>query len=192
MADKGTNYKLLKVSTRVSKCKVQINNATSRRNRNRALRRKRLFNVTDMNNVTNLTQEHSLKPPQEVAEWQYHHQLAYWKSRAISLEYENRMLHSHIKKMCTQEIQDYIDVVKEGNEYVQANEENVSSSEYEATDNSGESPDNNEGLAQVDKKLLYGEMESKINAMETAMKVNYNLQLERHKSQLWPNIPLNL
>lgn len=220
MADSESGAKLLQVRTRVSKCKLQIRSRSNKGNRNRAIRRRRrklkyiersrkstnkgsqslrntlaaAFNITDMTETVDLTHDRSLKPPQEVADWQYNHQLAYWKSRAISLEYENRMLHAHIKKMCTQEIKDYVEFVNEGNECAPGDETQTSSSpEYGIVEESNRTCDKTEfSDNKVDKKVLYGELESKINAMETAMKVNYNLQLDRHKPQLWPNIPLNL
>ncbi|KAG6454629.1 hypothetical protein O3G_MSEX008795 [Manduca sexta] len=34
------------------------------------------------------------------ATWQLKHQIAYWKSKAVALEYENKLLHDVIKKNC--------------------------------------------------------------------------------------------
>lgn len=217
MADEVGSAKLVKVSSsRVRKCKVKFSNNKNKRNRNRNLRRKKsklkyierirtlrankesqslcnslaVFNVTDMNSE----HDNTLLPPKEVSNWQFYHQLAYWKSRAVSLEYENQMLHAHIEKICTQQVQDYVDYIK-GNKDERGTIDNGatnSSSEFETGESSMKMGNEDTEDVRVDKKVLYGDKESKINAMETAMKVNYNLQLERHKPQLWPNIPLNL
>ncbi|XP_044743354.1 uncharacterized protein LOC123305643 [Chrysoperla carnea] len=39
----------------------------------------------------------------DMNEWQYQHQIAYWKSRALSLEAENKMLHEHIRKFYSED-----------------------------------------------------------------------------------------
>lgn len=214
MAGEEIGAKLVKVSTScVSKCKLKIRK--HRRNRNRNLRRKRSklkYLQQISNNSNSTTQKHSRElcstltvfditdsdmncerdanlrhPPPEVSEWQYQHQLAYWKSRAISLEYENRMLHAHIKKMCSQEIQDYADYVKDAQNptsIAEATERDAVSDDVVTTETNSEICDNSNNM--------FGEMESKIRGMETAMKVNYEMQVERRKAQMWPNIPLNL
>jgi hypothetical protein len=44
--------------------------------------------------------------------WQERHQVAYWKSRSIALEYENTLLHQYLRQICNDENQGYFKVQK--------------------------------------------------------------------------------
>ncbi|XP_018321514.1 uncharacterized protein LOC108734439 [Agrilus planipennis] len=82
---------------------------------------------TEMNGVdTNLNLNAQLVPPiPEVAAWQNQHQLAYWKSRAMALEHENRMLHQHLRNVYAKQTQDYVDYLKEHPEKIEDGEKSA-------------------------------------------------------------------
>lgn len=153
-----------------------------------------VFNITDMQSQDSFSVPPTL--PKEVSDWQYFHQLAYWKSRATSLEYENKMLHEHIKKMCMKNIEDYV-AAKEQLEYAgtnqieQSNTEQVTDVGEERLSEKNEEEDYPR-QPEVDRKKMFGEFESKVSGMETALQVNYQMQVDNLKGQMWPNIPLNL
>lgn len=50
----------------------------------------------------------SAQLPADIIEWQKLDQMAYWKSRALGLELENRMLRQHLKNAYSKSIEDYI------------------------------------------------------------------------------------
>lgn len=71
-------------------------------------------------------------PPKikEIDDWHNKHQVAYWKSRAISLEFENRMLLRHIRDMYAKQIEDYA-LNNENKEILVGGGENNSNLNYE-------------------------------------------------------------
>lgn len=126
-------------------------------------------------------------PTKDVAEWWKQDQIAYWKSRALSLELENRMLHKCLRNAYAKQVWDYENYMK-----AQNREENVM---YEEKCEDTEKLPPKEGVREERRKKmdrLYGGMAPKIIGMETAVQLNYELQVDQHKPPYWPNIPLNL
>ncbi|CAH0559986.1 unnamed protein product [Brassicogethes aeneus] len=116
--------------------------------------------------------------PQDVADWHKKEQIAYWKSRAISLEYENRMLYHHLKHMYVTQIEDY------------GNKEEFSAVEVEK-EAEKVIPKEPEGKKrELEMKKIYGENYAKIMGMETAMQLNFERHSENLKAPHWPNVPL--
>lgn len=207
---------------RIKKCKATSYKASSRefaryrRNRYRKERRKRSttryyaqlkrrrssraseelcealseFDVTDMSAAT------SVDPLKDVAEWHRREQLAYWKSRALSLELENRMLHECLRNSYAKQVWDYENYVKN-----RGKGEGAPGGEKKEREANGEGKNEDDKLPpregvgegrRREMKRLYGGMAPKITGMETAVQLNYELQVDQHKPPYWPNIPLNL
>lgn len=128
MADSDVNREFAVVlKTLKSERVLEKIHAAKRRSRNlkRKLRRKRsltkyrrylklsrrdksseLCPTVSVVNIANMecapASSHNIKfrdPMIEVSEWRKHEQIAYWKSRAISLELENKMLYFHLRDM---------------------------------------------------------------------------------------------
>ncbi|KAF2902842.1 hypothetical protein ILUMI_03336 [Ignelater luminosus] len=160
-------------------------------------------------------------PPmlQEVATWQAQHQIAYWKSRALAVEYENRMLHRILRETQIKQVEDYIENMKLQNEEYKGrpkrrvlgskrNEtEKNQNQERDFTHCGSKRPEKDETERkqywapptdqeirerQMRMTTLYGNMASKISGMETAVELNYELYKEKNNPQFWPNIPLRL
>lgn len=138
-------------------------------------------------------------PLTDVAEWHRVEQVAYWKSRAISLQLENEMLYEHIKNVYAKHVNDYDQSTNEPNRRI-----NVLMNTCESD---SRIPEENDAMEDAEKlppkeqvgeqkqnemKKLYGEMAPKITGMETAVQLNYNRQISRGKPHYWPNIPLKL
>ncbi|XP_008192478.1 gem-associated protein 8 [Tribolium castaneum] len=118
-------------------------------------------------------------PATEVAEWHKQEQVAYWKSRALSLEYENQMLIRHLRNVYAKQTEDYANYVKEQGQ--------IEDAPVEAETG----PVGRKRREEMDK--LYGKKASKIMGMETAVQLNYDLHLEdAGKLAHWPHTPLNL
>lgn len=132
----------------------------------------------------------------DVAEWHQVEQVAYWKSRAISLQLENDMLYEHIKNVYGKQISDYEQSVKPSNILSNARESNSQSNENDTMDEdvAEKLPPKQSASEQKqnEMKKLYGDMAPKITGMETAVQLNYNRQVSRDKPHYWPNIPLKL
>ncbi|XP_044255889.1 gem-associated protein 8-like [Tribolium madens] len=121
----------------------------------------------------------------EVAEWHKQEQVAYWKSRALSLEYENKMLIRHLRNVYAKQTEDYANYLKDQGQIedvaVETDTRHVPLVE----------PVGKKRREEMDK--LYGKKASKIMGMETAVQLNYDLHLEdAGKLAHWPHTPLNL
>lgn len=125
----------------------------------------------------------------DVADWWKQDQLMYWKSRALSLELENRMLHQCLRNSYAKQVWDYENYIK-----TQNIEENDSTIKEEAIKDEEKLPpkENVREERRREMNRLYGGMAPKIIGMETAVQLNYELQVDQHKPPYWPNIPLNL
>lgn len=135
----------------------------------------------------------------DVAEWHRIEQVAYWKSRAISLQLENKMLYEHIKNVYAKQINDYEQSKKDQNQHsnvlLDTCESNPPICEENCIIDDIEKLPPKEQVSeqkQSEMKKLYGEMAPKITGMETAVQLNYNRQITRDKPHHWPNIPLKL
>lgn len=122
----------------------------------------------------------------DVAEWQNVHQAAYWKSRAISLEYENRMLHDLLRKMQLKTLGDVEEAtVEEG--YEEEAEDGASVDEETLP------PRRQTGESEAERsKELYGNSTARISGMQTAVQLNYDYLIEKFNPTHWPNLPLKL
>ncbi|KAJ3658424.1 hypothetical protein Zmor_010162 [Zophobas morio] len=122
----------------------------------------------------------------EVAEWHKHEQIAYWKSRALSLEYENKMLLQHIRNVYAKQTEDYANYLKD-----QGHEQIEEASPVEEKREETREPVGKKRREEMEQ--LYGAKASKIMGMETAVQLNYDLHLEdAGKLSHWPHTPLNL
>lgn len=73
--------------------------------------------------------------------WQQEDEVAFWKARAVSLEYENKMLHKHIKQMYIGMISQNTEATLDYNEYEeQYNEEDYGETEESRLDDTLEEP----------------------------------------------------
>lgn len=143
--------------------------------------------------IDNMSTQSSSEPVKDVAEWWKHEQLAFWKSRAVSLELENRMLHNCLRNAYAKQVLDYENYMKA---------QKADSSEIkreESVEEGGEIEEDAlppaEGAGEERRRemsRLYGSMAPKITGMETAVQLNYELQVDQRKPPYWPNIPLNL
>lgn len=137
--------------------------------------------------------------PSEVIEWQKQDQIAYWKSRAISLEYENRMLKQHLRNVYTQTIEDNCDrhispeASDEGTkneDYCEQNTNRRKKSSKENEEISPKLPELKNRLTEMEK--IFGKKAPKILGMETALQLNYERYLEKTKPVTWPTLPLRM
>ncbi|RZC34739.1 GEMIN8 domain containing protein [Asbolus verrucosus] len=136
-----------------------------------------VFDITDMDWAPFVSTTST-----EVTEWHKQEQIAYWKSRALSLEYENRMLLRHIRNVYAKQTEDYANYVK-GQQQIEEAPSAKSASFVE--------PAGKKRREEMEK--LYGKKASKIMGMETAVQLNYDLHLEdAGKLPHWPHTPLNL
>lgn len=81
------------------------------------LKKQRLVKKTELVDSVNMDRSSALgtastQLPADVTEWQKLDQIAFWKSRALGLELENRMLRQHLKNTYAKTIEDYIKVNK--------------------------------------------------------------------------------
>jgi hypothetical protein len=128
----------------------------------------------------------------EVGEWHKHEQIAYWKSRALSLEHENKMLIEHIRNVYAKQTEDYANYIRSQQEINEASHEkrNIDHTKSEITNLPIEPAGKKRREAMV---KLYGKKASKIMGMETAVQLNYDLHVENAgKLPHWPHTPLNL
>ncbi|XP_060533142.1 gem-associated protein 8-like [Cylas formicarius] len=145
-----------------------------------------LFDVTDMDWSPNHGLNHL---PLEVSEWQKQDQIAYWKSRAISLEIENRMLHQHLRNVYAKQIEDYagqsewVDIKKDESEA-------GPSKEMKKDKVMPKIPEGKERAEEMRK--IYGDRAQKIMGMETAIQLNYERHVEGCNTPFWPNLPIKL
>lgn len=124
----------------------------------------------------------------EVTEWHKQEQIAYWKSRALSLEYENKMLIKHLRNVYAKQTEDYVNYTKEQGEIedVAVEEERKNVPRLVVPEPVGKK-------RREEMEKLYGKKTSKIMGMETAVQLNYDLHLEdAGKLAHWPHTPLNL
>lgn len=133
----------------------------------------------------------------DVADWHKQDQIAYWKSRALSLELENRMLHNCIRNAYVKQIQDYENYVKMQNtspvvDGVTHEEKKCNEALPTVAPDKLPPPEQVGEARRREMRQLYGSMTPKIIGMETAVQLNYDLQLDQHRPRYWPNIPLNL
>ncbi|KAL1489359.1 hypothetical protein ABEB36_014272 [Hypothenemus hampei] len=145
----------------------------------------------DMTPMCNLNQL-----PDEVTEWQKLDQIAYWKSKAITLEIENKMLKQHLRHFYTQQIDFYgksqdwqkISAAEDSTEIPQSS---TSITNHEVSHKVlPKEPIGKNRLEEMQK--IYGERAPKIMGMETALELNYERLLEEESRIFWPNLPLKL
>ncbi|KAH1018058.1 gem-associated protein 8 isoform X2 [Dendroctonus ponderosae] len=136
--------------------------------------------------------------PREVAEWQRQDQIAYWKSRAISFEIENKMLREHLRNV-------YADQIQQDYNQSQAWPSASSTTQQQRYEKKGKAalkqncqdkvkvlpkePIGKNRLTEMEK--IYGDVAPKIMGMETAIELNYQRLMEEAPAY-WPNIPLKL
>lgn len=163
------------------------------------------FGITDMEWPSG-TGTTSAGLPVEIVEWQKRDQIAYWKSKALTLELENKMLRQHLRDVYAKTVEDYAAYNQMNHEYLEdgthSNNEdkhakhtksdkvsfNVKKEKIEAksiTPNFPEYKNRSEEL-----KNFYGDKSPKILGMETALQLNYERHLEKSKASHWPNLPL--
>lgn len=212
MSDSEPNAKRSKKCTVTTFKRKSREFAKNRRNRYRKQRRKRSVTryyeslkrrrsnrsteelceaTSDFRITDHMATDSGAKQPKDVANWWKQEQLAYWKSRALSLELENRMLHQCLRNAYAKQVWDYENYMKA--QKTENNSENANDA-TETEIEEGKLPPK-EGVGEVRRRemnRLYGSMAPKITGMETAVQLNYELQVEQHKPPYWPNIPLNL
>ncbi|KAK9891671.1 hypothetical protein WA026_015638 [Henosepilachna vigintioctopunctata] len=158
--------------------------------------------------------DHNVELSRNVAEWHQQEQLVYWKSRALSLEYENRMLHKHLRDVYAQQIENYkyynnLQELDEGNVQTDSNNENYSKtyvnksnlehlqSRFSRNINETEPTAFEPPCEPIGKKRreemenFYGSNCSKIAGVETALQLNYEHALSKLKPVHWPELQLN-
>ena len=148
--------------------------------------------MSDLISFVNVTDHREMKGEKDGFEqfldnWSLQQELVHWKSRAISLEYENRMLHEHIKNVYRNLVS--IRVREDPNARRQPMEPQESPMAL-ATEE--EPPTEPRDVDRHQMRELYGSMASKINAMEIAMQIGYNLEIEKYDPPYWPCVPLKL
>ncbi|XP_064214715.1 gem-associated protein 8 [Tribolium castaneum] len=170
----------------ISKNKTSVRRKHRRafkRNSNRRSRRKRSLLRYYMVDITDMEWTPVSSPATEVAEWHKQEQIAYWKSRALSFEYENKMLIRHLRNVYAKQTEDYANYVKEQGQ--------IEDKDSETRPILPTEPVGKKRREEMDK--LYGKKASKIMGMETAVQLNYDLHLEdAGKLAHWPHTPLNL
>lgn len=143
-----------------------------------------VFCITD-----NMATGEYRSPMKDVADWWKHDQVAYWKARALSLELENRMLHDCLRNAYGKQVYCY----ELSKKWEQEQEEIKAKADEVIVDEEKLPP--KEGVREERRRemdRLYGGMAPKIIGMETAVQLNYELQVDQCKPPYWPNIPLNL
>lgn len=152
-----------------------------------------VFDITDMEWVPSVSTD--------VAEWHKQEQISYWKSRALSLEYENRMLIQHIRNVYAKQTEDYANYSKNNNLPLgDTDNEDKKQIEYKKMEAKEEKiTDDLQNMEKVDvgrreeMEELYGKMAPKIMGMETAVQLNFDRQItEGGAVPHWPHTPLNL
>lgn len=142
----------------------------------------------------------------EVEHWHQKEQVAYWKSKAISLEYENKMLHEHLRNVYAQQVNYNQHYYNQNNSNYDQNNLNVESTNEEANvisdnkkainngqmDELSQPPTQHLPNRKEEMKNLYGSYSSKIMGMETANQLNHERLLRQLKPKMWPDLPLNL
>lgn len=134
----------------------------------------------------------------EVASWQAQHQITYWKSRALAVEYENRILHRILRETQIKQVEDYIENMElQNTEYKRI--ENIKQHNHERRRRPTKEPehhapptDQERNERQERMMTLYGKMAPRISGMETALELNYEQYEEKYNPPFWPNIPLRL
>ncbi|XP_066255764.1 gem-associated protein 8-like [Euwallacea similis] len=151
------------------------------------------FNVIDMDMAPLCDFD---KLPVEVSEWQQKEQIAYWKSRSISLEIENKMLRQHLRDIYAQQVNYY-----EKNKTWQQKPSTSFSTEVESQDSGvtdeqepstslgklkvlPKEPEGKNRLKNMEK--IYGNHAAKIMGMETAIQLNYERLVEDNSPRYWP------
>lgn len=159
----------------------------------------KIFDITEME-WSSESKNISTELPNEVLEWQKRDQMAYWKSKALSLELENKMLREHIRYVYAQTIQNYSSYKKSKQEFFKnpRDENNIDACGTDEvkprkTDNCETITPNFPELKNRSNELkkMYGDKAPKILGMETAVQLNYERHLEKSKACYWPHIPLN-
>ncbi|KAF5281977.1 hypothetical protein FQA39_LY00501 [Lamprigera yunnana] len=145
------------------------------------------YKIADMNYENDCS---LVSPIPEVAQWEKQNEIAYWKSRALALQYQNRMLQNHINQVYNMQIQDYVDC-KEVN--VESESQLPRKRRESASKKVWKAPEVNMQKVRLEAlKDVYGTMAPKIAGMETAIQLNYNSYLQKYNPMLWPNLPLKL
>lgn len=157
------------------------------------------FDITDMewSSVAGNTPAHL---PVEIIEWQKRDQIAFWRSKAITLELENRMLRKHLRDMYAKTVEEYAP-------YYQTNQECLSNNPQESSTEISSNTVNDSDKSKLTEattsanfpefknrseelKKIYGEKGPKILGMETAIQLNYERHLDKLKPNYWPHLPL--
>lgn len=220
--EKSSYIKKTKVKKHSRNAKRRIRRKRNKFRYNRSLRKQRkvknteelcksvnFFDITDMEWSSAIGTSSSYLP-EEIIEWQKRDQIAYWKSKALSLELENQMLKQHLRDVYSKTIQDYalydqmnqkhlesgIDqnsTIKSDGHILKLSETQVNDKNFQktkvteiVTPNFPELKNRSEEL-----KKIYGDKAPKILGMETALQLNYERHLEKSNASYWPHVPLN-
>lgn len=147
--------------------------------------------VVEINDMDWKTTQFSSHLPVEIVDWHKQEQIAYWKSRAVSLELENRMLKQHLRNVYAQTIVDSLNLEESANEEPVAECSNKKKDKIikEVIPNLPK-PEFKNRMEEMRK--IYGDRAEKLICMETGIQLNYERTLEEHKPAFWPTLPLNL
>ncbi|XP_050314084.1 gem-associated protein 8-like [Anthonomus grandis grandis] len=150
------------------------------------------FSVVDCN-MKPMCEMNQLPP--EITEWQNQDQIAYWKSRAITLEIENKMLRKHLRNVYTQQIEYYQQPQWQEITHNDTNDlPQTSQPEKECVNTLTKSETEPEPMVNRLKEMekIYGDKAAKIMGMETAIQLNYEKLVEEGSLTYWPNVAINL
>lgn len=200
--------------------------------RKRMMQRKRKQNLSDL---TATEQDVAATPPKNppmmnwltaancaqfsagIKEWQYKHEIAYWRSKAEALNYENKILHSIVDNIYLQnnshntgntkesnciDEEDYEDEVdtekdEEFMHFLQASEQHKMKRDKAKNETIQKErtlpPSKPVDSDRLEERLrLYGESATLINGLETKLQLNFDCYKDLHKPYMWPTIPLNI
>lgn len=156
-----------------------------------------------------------------IKEWQYKHEIAYWRSKAEALNYENKILHSIVDNIYMQnnshnngntEESNYIHEDDEDYEeeqefdtekdeeflnFLQASEQHKMKRDKAKNDTIQQDlvlpPSKPVDSDRLEERLrLYGESATLVNGLETKLQLNFDCYKDLHKPYMWPTIPLNI
>lgn len=156
-----------------------------------------------------------------IKEWQYKHEIAYWRSKAEALNYENKILHTIVdniylqnnshntenteKSNCIDEDEeDYedeqeVDIEKDEEfmHFLQASEQHKMKRDKAKNETIQQEktlpPSKPVDSERLEERLrLYGESATLVNGLETKLQLNFDCYKDLHKPYMWPTIPLNI
>ncbi|CAG9854518.1 unnamed protein product [Phyllotreta striolata] len=129
--------------------------------------------------------------PVEISEWHKQEQIAYWKSKAISLEFENRMLKQHLRNVYAQTIIDNASI-EEAVEPPVENEKKKNHRKTPVEEVLPNLPTRESKYRLEEMKKIYGDRAEKLISMETGLQLNFERLSDESKPAFWPTLPLKL